>query len=353
MAGSRSRRTRIVCTIGPASVHRVVELVGAGMDVARVNLAHGTSDDHATAVAAVRGAAAATGRDIALLVDLPGPKVRLGPVVDGSTELRAGTTVRIAREPGPATAERLTTNHPGLVDDLDLGDRVLLADGEVELRVVGADRDGLVADVVRGGTVRSRAGVNAPAERLSLPALTARDHEAIAELAAYAPDLVGQSFVRGPDDVSALRGLLGRGAPRIVAKIETRPAVDGIEAILAVADAIMVARGDLGVEIPYEAVPIVQKRLVAAARAADRPSIVATQMLESMTEASRPTRAEASDVANAVLDGADAVMLSAETAIGRFPVEATEAAARIAAYAEAHMAASAVDRPAFDWVVGR
>jgi len=331
------RRTRIVCTIGPASRDRVRELLDAGMDIARINLSHGTRRDHEAAAKAVRRAAAQANRGIALLVDLPGPKVRLGVFDGDSAQIRAGLTVSIVRNEGRATASRLTTSHPGLVDDLRTGDRVLLADGAVELAVVDAAEaaDSVTLDVLRGGTVRSRAGVSVPAERLSLPALTPQDLALLDDLRALDPELVGQSFVRAAADVDVLRDALGGDGPRIVAKIETRPAVEAIEAILGSADAIMVARGDLGVEIPYEAVPIVQKRLIAAARAAGRPSIVATQMLESMTHASRPTRAEASDVANAVLDGADAVMLSAETAIGEFPVEATTAAARIIEYAEA------------------
>jgi pyruvate kinase len=314
------------------------------MDVARLNLSHGTHAEHTSAARAIRQAGERAGRRIGLLVDLPGPKVRLGEFASGEAELPAGSTVSIVPGAGPATASRLTTSHPGLVDDLRPGDRVLLADGAVELAVVDA-ADTLTLEVVRGGAVRSRAGVSVPAERLSLPALTPHDLALLDELHGLEPDLVGQSFVRAGADVTALREALGGDGPRIVAKIETRPAVEAIDAILEVADAIMVARGDLGVEIPYEAVPIVQKRLIAAARAARRPNIVATQMLESMIRSNRPTRAEASDVANAVLDGADAVMLSAETAIGAFPIEATEAAARIIAYAESAPEDPWPDRP--------
>jgi pyruvate kinase len=303
------------------------------MDMARINLSHGTPKERANAAGRVRDAARDDGTRIGLLVDLPGPKVRLGAFKANEAELRAGATIEIVRESGTATATRLTTSHPGLVDDLHPGDHVLLADGEVELVVERAD-EALTLEVIRGGRVRSRAGVSVPAGRLSLPALTDADLRLLDEVHVLAPDLVGQSFVRAAADVNGLRQALGSDGPRIVAKIETRPAVESIGAILEAADAIMVARGDLGVEIPYPEVPIVQKRLIAAARKAGRPSIVATQMLESMVHASRPTRAEASDVANAVLDGADAVMLSAETAIGEFPVEATEAAARITAYAE-------------------
>ena len=328
------RHTQIVCTIGPASIGRIPELVQVGMDVARINLSHGNQTEHVEAARQIRETGQAAARPIGLLVDLPGPKVRLRAFADGRAELPTGARVAIVRDDGPATSSRLTTSHPGLVDDLQPGDRVLLADGEVEL-VATETGEVVTLEVLRGGTVRSRAGVSVPAGRLSLPALTARDLELLDELHGLDPDLVGQSFVRAAADVELLRSALARDRPRIVAKIETRPAVESIARILEVADAIMVARGDLGVEIPYVEVPIVQKRLIAAARAAGRPSIVATQMLESMIQAGRPTRAEASDVANAVLDGADAVMLSAETAIGRYPVEATAAAAAIVTYVEA------------------
>jgi pyruvate kinase len=327
------RRTRIVCTIGPASLDRIPELITAGMDIARINLSHGSPTEHVAAAQRVRESGQAAGRRLGLLVDLPGPKVRLGAFAEGQAELRTGTTVVIARDEDPATANRLTMSHRGLADDLRAGDRVLLADGDVEL-VVREAGEVVRLEVLRGGTVRSRAGVSVPAGRLSLPALTERDLALVDEMRALEPDLVGQSFVRAAADIEALRSMIGGEGPRIIAKIETRPAVESIASILENADGIMVARGDLGVEIPYAEVPIVQKRLIAAARGAGRPSIVATQMLESMIHASRPTRAEASDVANAVLDGADAVMLSAETAIGAFPVEATAAAAAIVAYAE-------------------
>ena len=225
--------------------------------------------------------------------------------------------------------------------DLRAGDRVLLADGAVELRVV-ATGDDVATEVVRGGTIRSRAGVSVPSERLSTPALTEKDRADIPIALELGVDYVAQSFVRRAEDVRTLRGLLGDQPPPIVAKIETRPAIDDFDAILEVVDAVMIARGDLGVELPYEEVPIIQKQLVR--RALDRgvPTIVATQMLESMIEAPRPTRAEASDVANAVFDGADAIMLSGETAIGRYPILAAEAAVRIARQCEekghAHLA---------------
>ena len=327
------RRTKLVATVGPASAGRAAELVSAGLDVARINLSHGSHADHTAAARAIRSAAANAGRHVGILVDLPGPKLRLGNLVDDAIELSVGSTVafgRHGRDTAPASvvlplAERTD------IDALQQGDRVLLADGAVELRVeVAAAGRGIVATVVSGSLVRSRAGVSIPAERIGGADLAAADDVHLPHLLRLAPDYVGQSFIRSAAEVAALRQRLPAGM-RIVAKIETRPAVDAIESILEVADAIMVARGDLGVELPFESVPLVQKDLVTAALRAGRPSIVATQMLESMVDAPRPTRAEASDVANAILDGADAVMLSAETAIGSYPVAAVRAAGAIAA----------------------
>ncbi len=319
-----------MCTIGPASAGRTRELVGAGLDVARVNFSHGTPATRAEAAAAVRAAAAEAGRPVAVLADLAGPKIRLGDLTGGATLLEPGRpfTLRIssARAPGDATGAHVSYRR--LAADVRRGDRILLADGAVELRVVDVDRD-VTTEIVRGGLIRNRAGVAIPADRLSSPALTAKDRADVPRALAMGADFAAQSFVRRPGDVAELRQRLGPGGPPIVAKIETRPAVDAFDAILDVADAVMIARGDLGVELPYEEVPLVQKQLVR--RALDRgvPSVVATQMLESMISSPRPTRAEASDVANAVFDGADAIMLSGETAIGAFPVPAAEAAVRI------------------------
>ena len=328
--------TKLVCTIGPASRDRLDELVAVGMSVARVNLAHGDPADHEASITAVRGAADRAGRDVAVLVDLPGPKIRLGQFRGGEASLEAGQPFRIGpSQPGDASGA--TANH-ALAGDLRPGDRVLLSDGAAELRVTASTDDTVEAVVERGGTVRSRAGVAVPAERLSLPALTHDDRAVLPTLVEMGVDFVGLSFVRTARDVESLRDALAALSPEppaIVAKIETRPAVEASEAIIGSADAVMVARGDLGVELPFEEVPLIQKRLVEAARAAERPVIIATQMLESMTSAPRPTRAEASDVANAALEGADAVMLSAETAVGAFPVDAAGAAIRIVAAAEA------------------
>lgn len=334
-----TRRAKVVCTLGPATAgpDMVRSLVDAGMDVARMNFSHGTHDDHRRAIAAVREAAEAAGRVVAALADLSGPKVRLGDLVGGSINLSPGQRFELRPASDPGDGDGAPTTHPGLADDLDPGDRVLLADGAVELVVREISGRAVVTEVVkasRGGRVNNRAGVNAPAERLSLPPITDKDRRDLAVAMDLGFDMIAQSFVRSVDDVRNLGRLMGERRVPIVAKIENRLAVEDAEGIAATADGLMVARGDLGVEIPLEEVPVVQKRLVRLGRRAGIPVVVATQMLESMVGSPRPTRAEASDAANAILDGADAVMLSAETAIGEYPIEATLAAGRLAEVAE-------------------
>ena len=328
-------RTKLVCTLGPASAtpRLVRALVEAGTSIFRINVSHGTPEDHARSVGLVRDVEEATGRALAVLADLPGPKVRLGPMVPDPFRFKPNQRFRL--RPGEADPEGTSTTYPRLAEDLREGDRVLLADGAVELTVIGV-QDGIVElSCVRGGTVRSGQGVNVPAERLSLPAVTDRDRGGLADALEMGVDLVAQSFVRGPGDITELRDLMGDRLVPIVAKIETKPAIEHIEAILNMTDALMVARGDLGVELPMDQIPLLQKDLLQAARTAGRPVIVATQMLESMIRAPRPTRAEATDVANAVLDGADGIMLSGETAIGEYPFEAAAAATKIAETVEA------------------
>jgi pyruvate kinase len=335
-AGIDRRRTKLICTIGPATANRIDELVAVGMDVARINFAHGTQASQRAAALAVRQAAADSGRPVAILTDLAGPKIRLGALAAGVVDLEGGRpfVLRVGgADARPGTAAGAAVSYPGLAADVRIGDPIFLADGAAELRVTGIDGD-VRTEVVRGGRVRSGAGVAIPAVRLSAPTLSERDRRDAARAKRIGATYVGLSFVRGAEDIHELRRLLGDDGPRIVAKIETRPAVDAFDAILGVADAVMIARGDLGVEMPFEAVPLLQKQLVR--RALDRgvPSIVATQMLESMTAAPRPTRAEASDVANALFDGADAIMLSGETAIGAHPIEAARVAGRIASLCE-------------------
>lgn len=326
--------TKLVCTLGPATAGRVAELVAAGMDVARINLTHGGREQHEMLLNAVRAAAREAGRPIGVMTDLSGPKVRLGELGGGEVVLRAGD--RFVLRPG--TDDRgdgagAGVSHPGLGSDLESGDRVLLADGAVELRVAESGAE-VVTEIVRGGPIRSRAGVNVPSERLTLPAITPKDEEDIRWVVEAGVDMVAQSFVRHDYDVRALAGLLGDPRPLLVAKVETRPAVEAAGAILEAADAVMVARGDLGVETALEEIPVLQKRLVALANAMAKPAIIATQMLESMTRNPQPTRAEASDAAGAVFEGADAILLSGETAVGDHPVEAALTASRILEVAE-------------------
>jgi pyruvate kinase len=330
-----TRRVKLVCTLGPATSTAVAvrDLVDAGADVFRVNLSHGTPEDHAERVRLVRDAERSCGHDVAVMADLPGPKIRLGELKEEPLRLGPGARFVLGdgRRSEPAA---VTTTYPELANDVRVGDPILLADGAVELVVRAIERPDVITEVVRGGSVRSGAGVNVPAERLSLPAITTRDREGLARALDLGVDLVAQSFVRRAADVIGLRALMGERQVPIVAKIETRPAVDDIDRILAEAEALMVARGDLGVELPMEEIPVLQKEMLRSARTVGKPAIVATQMLESMIRAPRPTRAEASDVANAVLDGADAIMLSGETAIGEYPIEAAATAARIALVAE-------------------
>jgi pyruvate kinase len=328
-SASSARRTKIVATIGPASIGILESLVHAGLDVARINFSHGSEEDHLIAAKAVRAAAAAAGRTVGILVDLPGPKLRLTQLHAEPVELETGASVTLTGPGVASSATSLPLGDGSVPSRLRSGDRVLLADGAAELRVIEPRDADARTEVVRGGPVRSRQGVSVPAECMAPDALGRADEAVIPHLLEVRPDFAGQSFVRSATDVRTLRARLPDDI-RIVAKIETRPALDDIEAILAAADGIMVARGDLGVELPFEQVPLAQKDLVRAALMAGKPSIVATQMLESMVQAPRPTRAEASDVANAIIDGADAVMLSGETAIGAFPLESLRAAVRIA-----------------------
>ena len=329
------RRAKIVCTIGPASEKREVlrDLVAAGMDVARLNFSHGRPGEHAERAAVIRELAAEAGRAVALLQDLQGPKIRTGVTVPPS--VTDGARVDLV-EGAEGSADAIAIDYEGLVDDVKVGDPILLADGHVELRVESVERDRVVAVVEHGGSLRSRMGVNLPSKRVRLSAITEKDRGDLRHGLEMGVDYVALSFVRTAEDVLALRRLCedaGRPTP-IIAKIETPSAVANIDSIVQAADAVMVARGDLGVELPPEVVPVVQKRIIGTCRLHLRPVIVATEMLQSMTHAPRPTRAESSDVANAVFDGADAVMLSAETAAGDHPIAACDMMARIIAEAE-------------------
>jgi len=333
------RHAKIVCTLGPATddVKAIGDLIDAGMDVARLNFSHGTHDDHARRLTIVREAARARGKSIAILQDLQGPKIRTGQ--GGPAEIREGATIRLV-EGGAGSVgspDSIVVEYPGLAADLHAGDVVRLDDGRIVLRVDRIDAGRVACAVVQGGALRDRMGVNLPSRRVRLPALTDQDRRDLQHGLAIGVDYVALSFVKRADDIVALRDACrqaGRPTP-IVAKIETPEAVDNLWEVVAAADAVMVARGDLGVELSPEQVPVVQKEIIGSCRLQQTPVIVATEMLQSMVESTRPTRAEASDVAAAVFEGADAVMLSAETAIGKHPREACSMMARIIEQAEA------------------
>jgi len=334
-------RTKIVCTIGPASSSPDVmrSLIRAGMDVARINFSHGDHATHAQSIATLRQIAEQENRLVAVMADLQGPKLRVGEIEGGAVELREGDVVTLTLHPRPGAAGEIPVPHPALLRDLGAGQTVLLDDGSLELVVVRAGEGSLKCRVVAGGQLTSRKGINVPGATLSFSALTPKDREEAVFALEQGVDFFALSFVRRAADVRELRQFLrGKGVcVSIIAKIEKPEALSVFDAILAEADGIMVARGDLGVETPAEEVPFHQKRIIHACNQAGKPVITATQMLQTMIEHSRPTRAEASDIVNAILDGTDAVMLSGETAVGRYPVEATETMAMICANAEVHL----------------
>ncbi len=335
------RRTRIVCTLGPSSASSQVlrAMVLAGMDVARLNFSHGDADSHRSAAAAVREAAEAAGRPVALLADLQGPKIRTGALDSSFQRLVRGRSVTLVGAPREAP-NQIEVSHVELVQALHPGDRVLIDDGRIELSVRAVHDGQAEASVIRGGLLGERKGVSVPGRLLPLPALTGKDVEDLRLAAELGVDYIALSFVRRPEDVSAcqehLAGL-GRAIP-VIAKLEKLEAIRHLSGILDVADAVMVARGDLGVELKLGKLPAVQKEIIDRANRAGVPVITATEMLESMVTSNRPTRAEASDVANAIWDGTDAVMLSQETSIGAHPVEAVRAMARICIETQKHPA---------------
>ncbi len=335
----RPSKTKIVATVGPAcqAPDKLLALIRAGVDVFRINTAHGRLADFQARFDAIRQASAEAGMPIAVLVDLAGPKMRLGELAGGVLELTVGSTVRFVRGSASASPTDLTTTYEPLVDELKPGDRVMLADGTVMLTVQEKTADAAVCRVVQGGTLRSRQGVNLPGVKLSVPTLGEHDKANARWAAKAGADFISLSFVRSAGDVRELKALLremGSDA-QVVAKIEKPEAVAELDAVVEAADAVMVARGDLGVEIDIAEVPMVQKRIIRACRQHRKPVIVATQMLDSMQHSRLPTRAETADVANAILDGADACMLSGETAIGEYPVESVEMMGRIALATEA------------------
>lgn len=327
-------RTKIVATIGPACAEKqqLAALMEAGVDVFRLNMAHGEPDVQQQHVDNIRWLSEEIDKPIAILVDLAGPKIRLGDLADDRIFCNLGEEFIFVSGEHSAAPNELTSTYPPLVEELQIGDRVMLADGTVSMEVTAREFGRARARVVQRGTIRSRQGINLPGVKLSAPAMSASDCDHAVWAAKVGIDFVGLSFVRAPEDVQILKGLLraNKSTARVVAKIEKREALARLEEIITVADAVMVARGDLGVEIDVAQTPIEQKRIITMCRRFQRPVIIATQMLDSMQDSPRPTRAEATDVANAILDGADACMLSGETAVGNFPLEAVEMMNRIA-----------------------
>lgn len=334
------RRAKIVATLGPAtsSYESLLAIINAGVDVARMNLSHGTYAVHEEVYANVRKAAADSGRAVAVLVDLQGPKIRLAKFENGPHELEVGDIFKITIDEVPGTKDIVGTTYKGLPGDVAPGDFLLIDDGKVKVEVIEADDHTVTTKVIVAGTVSNNKGINLPGVAVNVPALSEKDEEDLRWALKLGADLIALSFVRNANDIHRVHEIMKEEGIKlpVIAKIEKPQAVDNLEAIIDAFDSIMVARGDLGVELPLEAVPIVQKRAVELARRMAKPVIVATQMLESMISSPVPTRAETSDVANAVLDGADAVMLSGETSVGEYPVITVQTMARIVASTEEH-----------------
>ncbi len=328
------RRTKIVCTIGPASSSEETlrAMIRAGMDVARLNFSHGTHDSHAALMASVRKVAAEEGRVIALLQDLQGPRIRVGEIAEGETHLAPGSRLALTTDDVAGTSSKVTVRGAPLPRDVKPGDRILLDDGAIELKALDTSDAEVICSVVVGGILKSHKGVNVPGRTLSVPSFTEKDRADLLFGLRHEVDYVAMSFVRSAEDIRRLRALIAeQGAETpIMAKIEKHEAIANFDEILQASDAIMVARGDLGIEVAAEEVPLLQKKIIAQCNAAGKPVVTATQMLDSMIRNPRPTRAEVNDVANAILDGSDATMLSGETAAGAYPVAAVATMARIA-----------------------
>ncbi|SDU94877.1 pyruvate kinase [Microlunatus sagamiharensis] len=334
------RRANIVCTLGPAAEapERLIELVEAGMDVARLNMSHGGYEEHLMRLENTRAAAKAVGRPVGVLADLQGPKIRLGRFANGPEHLEVGARFTITVDDVQGDVSRCGTTYKGLPGDVSPGDLILVDDGKLTLKAVEVTDTDVVTEVVVGGPVSNNKGLNLPGVAMSVPAMSEKDSDDLRWALRNNVDMIALSFVRSAQDVKLVHQIMdeeGRRVP-VIAKIEKPQAVENLDEIVDAFDAIMVARGDLGVELPLEEVPLVQKQIVTAARRWAKPVIVATQMLESMISAPRPTRAEASDVANAILDGADAVMLSGETSVGDYPVVTVQTMARIVENTEKH-----------------
>lgn len=332
------RRAKIVATLGPAtsSLEAIRGLVDAGMDVARLNLSHGDHAVHLQVYNNVRAAADAAGRGVGILVDLQGPKIRLGRFADGPVLLQNGAEFIVTTEDVPGDVHMVGTTYDGLPEDVTPGDLVLVDDGRIELRVTRVDGPRVHTTVIEGGRVSDNKGFNLPGVAVSVPAMSDKDRDDLRWALRTGADLIALSFVRSAADIAEVHEIMDQEGVRlpVLAKVEKPQAVENLEEIIAAFDGVMVARGDLGVELPLEAVPLVQKRAIHLCREAGKPVIVATQMLDSMAVSNRPTRAEASDVANAVLDGADALMLSGETSVGDHPNLVVETMSRIIEHVE-------------------
>ena len=325
--------------MGPATAtpEKVAELVSSGMNVARMNFSHGSHADHQQVYDMVRAAAKESGRAIGILGDLQGPKIRLGTFADGPVEWSTGETVRVTVDDVEGTHDRVSTTYEGLVADAKVGDRLLVDDGKVGLTITAVEERDVVCEVVEGGEVSDHKGLSMPGMDISVPALSDKDVEDLEFALRVGVDFIALSFVRSPADIDLVHQVMDRVGQRlpVIAKLEKPEAVDNLEAIVLAFDGVMVARGDLGVEVPLEHVPLVQKKAIRIARENAKPVIVATQMLDSMIHNPRPTRAETSDVANAVLDGTDAVMLSGETSVGGYPIDTVQTMSRIVEAVEA------------------
>jgi pyruvate kinase len=333
------KRTKIVCTLGPAtaSEEMIARLIAAGADVIRLNFSHGLQKEHGEAIQRIRRISEKKGKPVAILQDLQGPKIRVGELREGEYRLRKGGALVITSEPIIGTGERISTDYPLLYKKVRPGDLILMNDGQIALRVVKIEQGNIHCRVIEGGTLQPHKGVNVPGRELGLPSFTAKDRNDLEFGLSHGVDYIALSMVRSAQDIISVKRLISmrkKDVP-VIAKLEQAQAIGQLDEILKVADGVMVARGDLGVEIPLEQVPLLQKKIIKKANEAHVPVITATQMLESMIEHPRPTRAETSDVANAIWDGTDAVMLSAETASGKYPVEAVKTMARIIAAAEA------------------
>ena len=334
----KARCAKIVCTLGPATISEemISRLIGAGADVIRLNFSHGLQAEHAESIRRIRRIAEKKGKPVAILQDLQGPKVRVGLLKEASIQLKRGGLLTILPRPILGTEEAISTTHPALYSKVRPGDAILMNDGAIELRVLRIEDEEIVCRILGGGKLQAHKGINVPGRDLGLPSLTAKDRADLKFGLAHGVDYIALSMVRRAEDLLKIKRLIRRDKKNVpvIAKLEQATAIDHLDEIMKVADGVMVARGDLGVEIPLEQVPLLQKEIIKKANDAQIPVITATQMLESMIERPRPTRAEVSDVANAIIDGTDAVMLSAETAAGNYPVESVQMMARTIVAAE-------------------